>query len=280
MILTGILDRIATLAQGEEPFVVATVVRTADATSAKAGAKAIVRADGSLEGYLGGGCVAGAVKRAAKRVLLDGRPGMISIRPTDTLDTATAEAGIELHGSSCPSGGTVDLFIEPMVRATRLVVLGTTPVAAAVADLGSRLGYRVAVHGAADDLSMVPDELPAVAGFDLSAHRLGPLDCVIVASQGKRDRAALQAALASDAGYVGMVASHRKAEKLTAELTGGGAAVRPRLRAPAGLNIGAMEPGEIAVSILAEIVAWRRGQAAPDVGRSSAAATVGSTAHR
>ena len=280
MFLSDILDRIAVLAQGDEPFVVATVVRTADATSAKAGAKAIVRADGSLEGYLGGGCVAGAVKRAAERALADGRPGMISVRPTDTLATAVAGPGVELHGSSCPSGGTVDLFLEPMVRATRLIVLGTTPVAAAVAELGKRLGYRVAVHGGSDDLGMVPDGLPAVAGFDLSAHRLSSRDCIVVATQGKRDRAVLQAAIASDVGYVGMVASRRKADKLIADLAGDETAVVPRLRAPAGLDIGAKEPGEIAISILAQIVAWRRGQTAPSTGVPDAAVTVGATAHQ
>jgi len=168
--------------------------------------------------------------------------------------------GAELHKSSCPSGGTVDIFVEPMRPAPRLVVCGASPVAVAVADLGRRLGYRIVAAALADDLDLYDESDLKLSGFDLASLGIARDDYIVVSTQGKRDREALSAALATEAGYVAFVGSKRKAETLKMQIAAQGLPVErlARLKAPAGLDIHGIEPEEIALSILAEIVARRR----------------------
>jgi xanthine dehydrogenase accessory factor len=240
--LDRVFDVLAELKARAEPFAVATVVRTEDATSAKAGAKALVREDGTLEGWIGGGCVQAAVRRAALRTLADGEARLIRIAPKGKLEadgivTGGSAGGVEHHPSHCPSGGTVDVFVEPVLPPPRLVVVGGSAVALALADLGARLGYAVATEPAADE-----------RGF------------VVVATQGRGDRDALRQALMSPARYVAFVGSRRKAASLRTMLAADGVPDDrlAALRAPAGLAIGAIGPEEIALSVLAEIVQVRR----------------------
>ena len=252
------------LSQGEE-FCVVTVVRTANATSAKAGAKAVVLRDGTIRGFLGGGCVQGAVRRSAAAVLKDGAPRLIRVKPKDEVTAAVDVDGTELHRSFCPSGGTVDMFVEPMRRAPRLIIAGSSPVARALADLGARLGYRIALAALAEDAAEFGAIAERVEGFDLTPLGVATENWLVVATQGRRDREALAAALASEAAYVAFVGSRRKAQALVAQLRGLGLDEQrlARLKAPAGLDIHGIEPAEIALSILAEIVARRRARLAP-----------------
>ncbi|HUC68703.1 MAG TPA: XdhC family protein [Stellaceae bacterium] len=256
---------IASLRQQGEEFCVVTVVRTANATSAKAGAKAVVLRDGTIRGFLGGGCVEGAARRGAAAVLKDGRARLIRVKPKDEVVAAVDVDGTELHRSFCPSGGTLDLFIEPMRRPPRLVIAGASPVAEALAGLAVRLGYRVALAVLAEDQARFAEVMERIEGFDLAALGVTDEDWVVVSTQGKRDREALAAALNSAARYVAFVGSRRKAEALAAQLRaqGIGEDRLARLKAPAGLDIHGIEPGEIALSILAEIVARRRSMLRP-----------------
>lgn len=255
-----IFELIAALRQRSEDFCVATVVRTENATSAKAGAKAVVLADGTVRGFLGGGCVQRALRETAAAALKEGRPRLIRIKPKEAVTTALDVDGTELHRSACPSGGTVDMFVEPMRRAPRIVLCGASAVAVAVSDLARRLGYRIAVAALAEDRAAftAPDEV--IAGFDLAALHIAPEDWIVIATQGKRDREALGAALASEAGYVAFVGSRRKAQVLCGQLREQGMPEDRlrRLKAPAGLDIHGIEPAEIALSILAEITEQRR----------------------
>ena len=256
---SDVLDLAGRLAAGGEDYCLVTVVRTADATSAKAGAKAIVSRDGTLTGFVGGGCVTGATRRAALDALAHGAPRLIRVRPKDQVVAQVDVDGIELHASSCPSGGTVELFLEPVRRAPRLVVAGASPIAAAIVTIGRALGHHVVAAALAEDHDRLPAADAVLDGFDLAPLALDGRDAVVVATQGKRDREALAAALLSEAGYVGMVGSRRKVATLTAQLAD---RVPPdrlaRLHGPAGLDIGAIEPEEIALSILAELVRERR----------------------
>ncbi|MEM1300550.1 MAG: XdhC family protein [Pseudomonadota bacterium] len=233
-----ILDVIQELRATGAPFCVATVVRTADLTSAKAGAKAVLTAEGEIMGHLGGGCVRGAVTRAASEVLSTGAARMISVRPSR--EAAGSEPDIEVHKSGCPSGGTVDVFIEPYLLPLYLAVIGDTPIARAVAAHGALMGYAI-TQGLAADAAM-------------------DADAIVVASQGTGDLDALRAALASPASYIAMVASHRKADALRDRLAAEGVS-KERLAdlvSPAGLDLRAIDPHEIAVSIIAQLIAWRR----------------------
>ena len=249
-----IFDTVDRLRATGDAFCVVTVLRTADATSAKAGAKAAVTCDGRILGHLGGACVQRAVRGAAEAALAEGRPRLIRVKPSDKVVAMTDPDGMETYTSGCPSGGTVDLLIEPYDHAPRLVILGESPIAAALAAHGTMAGFRVCVGGALDT--------PCTTRFDpgnIAALGVEPRDFVVVASQGSGDGAALRAALETPARGVSMVASRRKARVLKDRLIAAGMAQErvSRLKSPAGLDIGALDPHEIALSILAEIIGWR-----------------------
>lgn len=253
------LDLMDQLRETGEDFCVATVIRTAAATSAKAGAKAVITRNGEVHGYIGGGCVQGAVSRVGLEAIGDGKPRIIRVKPKEEVVEAVDVDGIELHTSSCPSGGTVDIFFEPMQQAARIVVCGASPVATTLANLADAMGYRTIAVAREEDHVRFSGVDRVLGDFDLSTLELGPRDAVIVATQGKRDREALKHALLSGAGYVGMVGSRRKIAKLLDQVGPDVSdAGKAALHGPAGLDIGAIEPEEIALSILGEIVQQRR----------------------
>ncbi len=262
-----LLDRITSMKSDHRPFALATVVRTQDVTSAKAGAKAIVRPDGSMEGWIGGGCTEGAVRKAAMRTLDDGKARLLRVRPgaTESGDMEGFESicpggDMEEFESSCPSGGTLDVFIEPILPRPALVIAGASPVARALCDLAKRMGYAVTVAASRGDVEVFAEADRRIEGFDLTADPRAESSFVVVATQGKGDREALEGALASGAGYVAFVSSRRKAAKLKQDLIDRGADPDRVgvIRAPAGLDIGAATAEEIALSILADIVRERR----------------------
>jgi xanthine dehydrogenase accessory factor len=254
-----VLDRIDRLRQAGEDFCVVTVLRTAAATSAKAGAKAIVTRDGGVHGFIGGGCVQGAVRRVGLEVLEQGDPRLIRVKPKeDVIETVDVD-GVELHKSACPSGGTVDLFFEPMRQAPRIVVCGTSPVALTLARLAVAMGYHALLAAPVAELDALEEKYPTWTGYDLAGLKIADRDAIVVATQGRRDREALKSALTSAAGYIGMVGSRTKIGKLAGQLRAEVPADRIAvLHGPAGLAIGAIDPEEIALSILGEIVQERR----------------------
>jgi xanthine dehydrogenase accessory factor len=267
-----ILERIRAMRQKGEPFALATVVRTVAASAAKPGAKALIRSDGSMTGWIGGGCTRAAVEQAARRTLADGKARLIRIRPQTGADGDRGTEGVEVHPSSCPSGGTVDVFVEPMLPAPRLIVMGGSPAARALSDLARRIGFAVTVAAPAAEQQGFGDVERRIEGFDLGAEPAAATSFVVVATQGRGDRAALSAALVSGARYVACIASRRKAAALKARLIEDGMAPDRvvRLRGPAGLDIGAITPEEIALAILADIVRERRRGAREAPGQTGA----------
>jgi xanthine dehydrogenase accessory factor len=262
-----ILEIISTRSAAGEPFAVATVVRTVAATAAKAGAKAVILPDGTIsEGFIGGGCARAAVLKAARDALADGRSRLVSVQPPDALAEQGVEAGEEVKGvrfakNMCPSQGTTDIFVEPVLPRPQVVVCGSSPVAVAVADLARRIGFAVTACAPAAEQAAFAEVDRRIEGYALPVDEPGAR-FVVVSTQGRGDEAALLAALAVDADYVAFVGSRRKAEVLKAKLAQAGVAADrlAKLKAPAGLDLGAITPDEIAVSILAEIVAARRGK--------------------
>jgi xanthine dehydrogenase accessory factor len=266
-----VMDLVAQLKAAEEAFVLATVVRTVSVTAAKAGAKAIIRPDGTIvAGWIGGGCARGAVLKAARDALADGEPRMVSVQPENLLaelDVKSGEnrGGVHFATNMCPSKGTMDIFVEPVLPHPALVILGGSPVALSLATQARQLGYHVTVAAPTADLSETPDADLQVDGFALGklteAKRF-----VVVSTQGKGDEAALRTAIATDAAYRAFVGSRRKMAALREKLISEGvdAQTIDRIKAPAGLDLGAITPEEIAMSILAEItVERRRGQRMP-----------------
>ena len=243
---TDLAEAAQALRDRDEPFAFATIVRTAGSTAAKPGAKALLSADGTiLQGWLGGGCTRGAVKRAALRALQDGTPQLVSVAPEDLLAEKGVAAGDEVDGTQfarngCPSRGTVDIFIEPCMPSPQLVVMGTSPVAQALGTLAPQFHWSV---------SPTP-------GQNKQHQRC----FVVVATQGQGDLDALKAALSAQPTYVAFVGSRRKYAALAEKLAAAGfeQSAIDRVQAPAGLDLGAVTPEEIALSILAQLVQNRR----------------------
>src|SRR5208282_4878489 len=262
---TEILEIIATRKSAGEPFALATVVRTVAATAAKAGAKAVILPDGTIsEGWIGGGCARAAVLKAAKEALSDGQSRLVSVQPPDLLADHGVKAGDEQEGvrfakNMCPSQGTMDIFVEPVLPRPQVVICGSSPVAVAIADLAKRTGFAVTVCAPAAEQAAFEEAERRIEGYALPVEEAGAR-YVVVSTQGRGDEAALAAALAVDVDYVAFVGSRKKADVLKRNLAQRGVLAErlAKLKAPAGLDLGAITPDEIAISIVAEIVAARR----------------------
>jgi xanthine dehydrogenase accessory factor len=188
----------------------------------------------------------------------------VSVQPPDLLADHGVEAGDEQEGvrfakNMCPSEGTMDIFVEPVLPRPQVVICGSSPVAVAIADLARRTGFSVTVCAPAAEQAAFEQAERRIDGYALPVEEAGER-YVVVSTQGRGDEAALLAALAVDVDYVAFVGSRKKAETLKATLAKRGVAAGrlAKLKAPAGLDLGAITPDEIAISILAEIVTTRR----------------------
>ena len=249
------LSKAGELLANHESFAIAVVVRYQAPISGKPGNKAIIFPDGKIWGWIGGGCTQPVVVKEALRALAEGRPRLIRISPS-----SPPEQGIVDYTMTCHSGGTLDIYIEPVLPKPHIVILGTSPVAVALARLGKVINYAVSVAGCEADREMFPDCDLVHTDLDLGQIKITPQTFVVVSTQGQHDEEALENALRSNASHVAFVASKAKAAKIRQYLKDRGIAA-PRLRqlrAPAGLNIHAASPEEIAVSILAEVIQVNR----------------------
>jgi xanthine dehydrogenase accessory factor len=263
-----VTELVSKLKAADEAFVLATVVRTLSATAAKAGAKAVIRPDGTIAaGWIGGGCARGAVLRAARSALADGQPRLVSVQPEHLLAELGVKpgenrGGVRFAKNMCPSKGTMDIFVEPVLPRPSLVILGASPIAIALAEQAGRLGFHVTIAAPPGDLQQVPEADALVQSYDL-AHLAEGRRFVVVSTQGQGDEAALKAAMSVGAAYRAFVGSRRKMAVLRQKLAKEGvdAVSLDAVKAPAGLDLGAITPEEIALSILAEItIERRRGQ--------------------
>jgi len=239
----------AELERRGEAFALATVVRCEAPTSAKSGAKVLVREDGSVQGWVGGACAEPVVVREALQALRDGRPRLIGLYGEGGRALGRTEGLLE-YGMTCHSGGTLEIYVEPYLPKPQLVLVGHGPVIETLATLGRAADFSIVTLG--------EDPLPA----GLAPLGLTRRASVVVATHGDSDEEVLDRVLRTDAGYVSLVASRRRASAIIERLKQRGAPPEHlgRLKAPAGLDIGAVTPEEIAVSILAEIIQHRRGQ--------------------
>ena len=250
----------------DQAYALVTVVRAQAPASARPGDKALVTAEGIVQGWIGGGCAQPAVLRTVRQALQDGRAKMIRIAPAaegEQRDMHEVLDDVLEFGMTCHSGGTLELFIDPMLPPARLTVIGDSPVAVALAGLAPRVGLQVTAVAQGADAARFPDAARVVATDDpaAAAAQVAPGSYVVVATQGRRDVQGLRAALALQARQISFVASARKAQVLRASLIEAGQdadAVRA-IVAPAGQSIGAQTPEEIALSVLAAVVATRRG---------------------
>jgi len=239
---TDVLVRAGQLAAEGVPFVLATVVAVERPASARRGDRALVTAGGELFGWVGGACSEPIVVREALRSLADGEPRLVRIGPPGSGGGAPGD--VVVAESSCASEGTVEVLVEPYVPKPLLAVVGESPAALTLAELARTIGWRV------------------------STEVVGGADAIVVATMGHGDEETLAAALALGVGYVGLVASSRRASAVLGTLRERGLDEETiaRVRSPAGLDLGPLSQEEIAVAILAELVAWRHTHAGGRVG--------------
>ncbi|HTR01639.1 MAG TPA: XdhC family protein [Thermoanaerobaculia bacterium] len=245
------------LVRREEPFVLATVVRRLAASSAQQGDGAIVTAAGEFHGWLGGSCTQPTVVAEALKALADGRPRLIALSPNPG---AERRPGVLVFPMTCHSGGTVEIYLEPVLPRARVLVFGVSPVARALARQARAMDFAVDAADPEADRTVFPDAERLFTGGIAAGAETGGHTFAVVATMGERDEEALAAALALAPAYLGVVASGKRfAQVRDALLARGADAGRlARVKNPAGLDIGARTPEEIAVSILAEIVQLRR----------------------
>jgi xanthine dehydrogenase accessory factor len=244
MIKGQLVSQMERLLADRVPFVTATVVRAAKPTSVRPGDSALVLADGTIEGFVGGVCAQASVRLHAARVLETGEAVLLRLFPgvAPEGDAADAEPcphdGVIVAHNPCLSGGSLEIFLEPQLAAPRVVIAGDTPIARALEDVARAAGYDV-LRGSGDALS------PAASDAAL-----------VVASHGSDEEVALVRALELGVGYVGLVASRRRGAAVRDALDVPDA-LRAMIHTPAGLDIGARTPADVAISILAEMVAGR-----------------------
>jgi len=234
-----LLAKAETLRQARTPYVLATVVRAERPTSAKAGDSALILADGTLDGFVGGTCAESTVRLQGLRLLQTGTSTLLRITPEDESAAPSERVSDEAEGmivvnNPCLSGGSLEIFLEAMMPAPLIHVHGDAPVARALVRVGAAAGYDLV---AADGATVIPPDTAAV----------------VVASHGRGEEAAIAAAVRAEVPYVALVASRKRGEMVLKSL-----GVSPeRVHSPAGLDIGARTASEVAVSILAEIIATR-----------------------
>ena len=257
----NVLEQLHQLNRAGEPVALATVVRVETPISAKPGDKALITPDGALRGWVGGGCAQDIVVREAKKVLADGHARFLRLVGSGASVSERSEGVLEFP-ITCHSGGTMDVFIEPVLPRPQLILLGSSPVALALARLARVVDFEVDVFDPAATREQFPDVERLSNDFDLSSLEIRPLSFAVIATQGHDDEVALEMAARSRVPFVAFVASRKKLASRVAFLReqGLGDAQLARIKAPAGLDIGAVTPEEIAASILAELVQVRRRQ--------------------
>lgn len=228
------------------PFVQATVVRAVAPTSVRPGDTALVLGDGTIKGFVGGTCAQTSVRLHAARALEAGEAVLLRLVPGSppAQDAADADPGVVVAHNPCLSGGALDIFLDPQLPALRVVIAGDTPIARGLHDVAAAAGYDV-VRDAPADVAPRPGDA-----------------AVIVASHGNDEEVALVRALQAGVGYVALVASPTRGAAVLAALDVA-AEQRDRVHTPAGLDIGARAPADVAIAILAEFVAQRAGASSP-----------------
>ena len=255
---TDILQLASELAGRSEAFALATVVRREPPSSARVGDSAVVTPDGDFHGWLGGSCTRPTVIREALAALADGAPRLIGI-VRDPDSASGARPGLTVFPMACHSGGSVEIYIEPLQPARRLLIFGVSPTARALARLAAVLDYRVEAVDPEASETLFPDATRLVTSDESVEPPGSGQDAArcfaVVATLGQRDEEAAWAASRLVPAYVGVVASRKRFGKIRETLAARGATAEQldRIANPAGLDIGAQTPEEIALSILAEI---------------------------
>jgi len=238
----SVLEQASELTRAGEPFALATVVWRQGPSSSQQGSRAIITAAGELRGWIGGACAEPAVLREAREVISSGVPRLLLLGEPGQFG-GTVPDGMRVVPISCQSEGALEVYVEPVVPAPHLVIVGRSPMAQALDSMASALGWRTTL----------------VAGEEFTAADADERSMVVVATQGHGDEEALEQAVLARPGYLGLVGSRRRGAAVLGYLAERGldSGQLDRVRVPAGLDLGRTTHQEIAVAILAELVQLR-----------------------
>jgi xanthine dehydrogenase accessory factor len=277
-----LFEQIYQLTRAGEPFALATVVRVEKPISAKPGDKAIIQSDGTLHGWIGGGCSQAVIVREAQKALQAGQSRFLRLVGSGV--PSGFSVGAELNSApsgrdgivelpiTCHSGGTMEVFIESVLPQPQLILFGNSPVAISLAQLAHVLNFEIVVCEPTATREQFSNAAILSSELSLQSITIRPISFIVIATQGHDDETALEVAARSDVPYIAFVASKKKLASCVAYLRERGMSDEQlaRIKAPAGLDIGAQTPDEIAVSILAELIQVRR-QSSPRILRRPAA---------
>ncbi len=237
-----VMEQAAELERRGEPFALATVVWRQGPSSSQLGARAIITASGEVFGWIGGACAEPSVIRQAQQVITEGQPRLLLLGTTDQFGGAIPE-GMTVVPIACQSEGALEVYIEPVLPAPHLVVVGRSPMAHTLTDLARVLGWRAELRD----------------WTEFGAAAVTEQSMVVVATQGHGDEEAIEQAVAGRPAYVGLVGSRKRGRAVLGYLAERGVPSEQldRVKVPAGLDLGRTTHSEIAVSILAELVRLR-----------------------
>lgn len=251
-----ILKEIKKQQSGSEVSAIAQVVRREAPSSGKPGDKAIISADGTVNGWIGGGCTKGIIIKESLAAIKDKKPRLVRILPTDQLPDMP---GVKNYRMTCASGGTVEVYIEPIMPVTQLKIFGRSHIAKSLCELGKASGFNVEIISDLAEKEMFP-----TADSILELKRYQPVESpnsfAVVCTQGENDANSLLAAIKTQPKYLGFVASRKKANSIMMGLKREGVSHDDlvKIKTPAGIDINAKTPEEVAVSILAQIIQVKR----------------------
>jgi xanthine dehydrogenase accessory factor len=253
-----VLELARKLSEQGEHYAIATVVWRRGPSSGKAGYRAVITATGEVRGWVGGACAEPVVVREALQAINEGTPRLVFLGSPEELTSEDGD-GIVAVPIACHSEGALKIFIEPVPRGPDLVVVGRSPMVHTLAALAGTLGWWTTVVDDGGSPEAWPEADRVLTTLDLEAAGVGPRSALVIATQGHYDEEALERAVQTSAGWLGVVASHRRAETLLGYLRDRGFSddVLAAVRAPAGLDLGHVTHEEIAVAILAELVQFR-----------------------
>ena len=247
------IDEVINLKKAGRPFATAIIVQRKIPSSGKPGDKAIITENGEIHGWIGGGCTRGIVLKEALFSIQDRKPRLVRISPNmnQSVDTDT-----KIYAMTCQSGGEVEVYIEPVLPKPHIIIFGTSHIAIALAKIAVAIDYQVDVFVGDPDENVFEGVNSIRNTGDIKTDDIPPSSYVVVCTQGENDAIALNAALTTNASYISFVASRKKANAIFGDLRELGVSFDQlkKIKTPAGIDIGAKDPDEVAISILAEII--------------------------
>ncbi|KAA9036519.1 YHS domain-containing protein [Ginsengibacter hankyongi] len=246
-------DNINKLKEKNEPFAIAIVVRREAPSSGKVGDKAVINKFGEILGWVGGGCVKGIIIKEAEDAMKRGKARLVKIGNSIV---SSKQEGVMEYKMTCQSEGTVEVFVEPVLPVPHLVIIGKSSIAKALVKLAGAIGYRITAVAQDANLQTFEKVDELVTQISLANVRTTPATFIVVATQGEQDEKALVEALKKESAYVGFVASRKKMASITNYLADAGfdKTAIDLIKSPAGIDINAKSPDEVAISILAELI--------------------------